>query len=102
MTSISPWPEGTAAGNETKDIGTSAGREYELAWKFLGRKEHKDVYQFTFTRMPKAGVLDKITTSKEVLFEGKRVIVFEDDLHTVIIESPSEADLKEAGARNQI
>jgi hypothetical protein len=95
-TSISPSPEGTAPGSEVKDTGTSPGREYELAWKFLGQKGDKDIYRFTFTRMTKAGVLSKTTTSKVVAFNGKRLVVFDEELHEVILESPTESELKKA------
>ena len=96
MTSISPSPETTSIGVENKNVGTNTGREYELAWKFIGRKGDKDVYEFTFTRMTKAGVLSKTGSSKEVDFDGKRAVVFEDELHAVIVESPSSEDLKDA------
>ena len=75
---------------------TNPGYESDLKWVFLGRNGDKDVYRFSFTRRTKVNSPDKTTTSKEVLFEGRRSIVFEDDLHAVIIESPSEQDLKTA------
>ena len=62
----------------------------------------KDVYQFTFARTMKGGSSLKTTSSKEVLFDGKRAVIFEDELHTVIIESPSEQDLKDASPRKQV
>jgi hypothetical protein len=104
MTSIGPSPEGTAVGNEVKDTGTSAGHEYELGWKFVGRNGDKDIYRFTFTftHMTKSGYSSETTTAKEVLFDGKKTTVFEDQFHTVIIESPSEKDLKDIEARKQI
>jgi hypothetical protein len=93
-TTISPSPEGTAPNNEVSDAGTSSGREYELKWKYLGRQGDKDCYHFTFTRMTKAGVSGKTTTFKDVLFNGHRATIFEDDLHTVVIDAPSDKDLK--------
>jgi hypothetical protein len=39
--------------------------------------------------MTKAGSSGKVTTSKEIQFDGKQIIDFEDDLHTVVMESPS-------------
>jgi hypothetical protein len=95
-TAVNPSPENTSPGSENKDTGTSPGHEYELDWKFIGRTGNKDLYHFTFTRMTKAGISDKTSTSKEVSFDGKRVTVFEDDLHTVILESPGAEDLKTA------
>jgi hypothetical protein len=94
MTSMSPSPAATAPGDEIKDTGTSPGHEYELGWKFVGRIGDKDVYHFTFTRMTKAGSSARTTTSKDVSFDGKQTTVFEDELHVVMIESPTEAELK--------
>jgi hypothetical protein len=66
----------------------------ELKWTFIGRNGSKDVWHFTFTRMTKAGSSDKTTTAREIQFDGKQIVVFKDDLHTVIMESPSTEDLK--------
>ena len=90
--SFVPADPGTGGG----DTVTSPGHESELKWSFVGRNGDKDVYRFTFTRMTKAGSSNKTTTSKEVQFDGKQVIVFEDDLHTVVMESPGAEDLKTA------
>jgi len=89
-------PENIYVGNGGKDICTSPGWEHDLKWTFVGRNRGKDVYQFTFTRLTKTGSSDKTTTSKEIQFDGKQIIVFEDDLHTVVMESPSAEDLKKA------
>lgn len=93
--SINPSPELTAPGTEGTDEITSPGRESKLVWKFVGRNGGKDAYRFTFTRMIKAGVSFKTTDSKEISFDGRRIVVFQDDLHTVIIESPSEKELRD-------
>jgi hypothetical protein len=93
-TSICPSPELISPGDNATHSVTSPGYESDLKWVFLGRNGDKDVYRFGFTRRTKANSPDKTTTSKEVSFEGRRIIVFEDDLHAVIIESPSEQDLK--------
>ena len=91
---------GSAVGFVPNDPGTGmvtiSGHESELKWTFVGRNGDKDVYRFTFTRKTKAGASDKTTTSKEIQFDGKQVIVFEDDLHAVVMESPSAEDLKSA------
>jgi len=89
-----PSPANTSIGFESKDVGTTPGREYELAWKLVGKKGDKDVYHFTFTRVTKAGVRDKTTSSKEVEFEGKRVVVFGDELHLVVMDVPTDGKLK--------
>jgi hypothetical protein len=60
----------------------------------------KDVYHFSFTRTMKDGA-SKTGSSKEVQFDGKRAVIFEDELHRVIIDTPSEQDLKDAAARKQ-
>jgi hypothetical protein len=91
---ISPSPEGTSSGNEVIDAGTTAGREYELKWKYIGRAGDKDSYHFTFTRMTKAGSSAKTNTSKDILFNGTKAMLFEDELHKVTLETPSEKDLK--------
>ena len=89
-------PDSTYPGNGGDDNVTSPGMEHELKWTFVGRNGSKDVWYFTFTRMTKIGSSDKTTTSKEIQFDGKQIIVFKDDLHTVILESPSAEDLKPA------
>lgn len=101
-TSISPSPEAIFPGSETADTVTSPGQESELKWKFIGRKGDKDLYHFTFTRMTKAGVPGKTTDTKDVLFDGHQAKLFQDDLHTVTIDSPSEKDLKNIAPRKQI
>ena len=93
-TGVNPSPEFTFPGTENKHEVTSPGRESELVWSFVGRNKNKDVYRFTFTRMTKAGDSSKTTTSKECLFDGSQIIVFSDDLHTVVMKSPSAEDLK--------
>jgi hypothetical protein len=93
-TEINFIPESTYFGNGGADTVTSSGHESELKWTFVGRNKDKDVYRFTFIRMTKAGSSDKTTTSKEIQFDGKQIIVFEDDLHTIVLESPSEEELQ--------
>jgi hypothetical protein len=99
-TSVAMAPDSTYPGNGGEDNVTSPGIEHELKWTFVGRNGNKDVWNFTFTRMTKAGSSDKTTTSKEVQFDGKQTIVFEDGLHTVVMESPSAEDLKPVKANN--
>jgi hypothetical protein len=78
----------------TTDKVTSPGKESELKWTFVGRNGSKDVYRFTFTRLTKPSASFQTTDSKEVQFEGKPIVVFEDALHAVVMESPSAEDLK--------
>src|SRR6476661_3405699 len=68
-------------GTAGSHVSTTRGKESELHWTYLGRKGDKDVYSFTFTRMTKAGSPQTTTDTKQVEFEGKRIIVFEDALH---------------------
>jgi hypothetical protein len=82
-------PDCIYPGNGGENTVTSPGRESELKCTFVGRNRDKDVWHFTFTRMTKAGSSGKVTTSKEIQFDGKQIIDFEDDLHTVVMESPS-------------
>jgi hypothetical protein len=80
------------------DTITTSGHESELKWTFIGINGNKDIYRFTFTRMTKNGSSNKTTTSKEIQFDGKQIIVFEDELHAVVMESPSKEELKAAKA----
>lgn len=77
-------------------VSTTPGQEHDLKWSFVGRNGSKDVYRFTFKRMMKKDSSSPTTNSKEVQFDGKQIIVFEDELHTIVMESPSEEDLKPA------
>src|ERR1035437_10194607 len=70
---INSIPDGTYFGNGGRDTVTSSGHESELKWSFVGRNRDKDVYRFVFTHMTKAGLSDKITTSKEIQFDGKQI-----------------------------
>lgn len=81
-------------GTSNTSTVTSPGKESELIWTFIGRNGSKDVYRFTFTRLTKAGSSARTMDSKEVQFDGKRIVVFEDELHTVVMETPSAEDLK--------
>ena len=76
------------------DTVTSPGHESELKWWFVGRNGGKDVYHFTFKRMAKSGSTNQTTSATDVSFVGKKIIVFQDDLHCVVMETPGEDDLK--------
>jgi hypothetical protein len=81
-------------GTSGSDMVKSPGKESELHWTFMGRNGSKDVYQFTFTRMTEPGSPRKTVDTRQVQFEGKPIVVFEDALHTVVMETPSAEDLK--------
>ena len=76
------------------DTVTSPGHESELKWWFVGRNGGKDVYHFTFKRMAKSGSTNQTTSATDVSFVGKKIIVFQDDRHCVVMETPGEDDLK--------
>lgn len=91
-------PEYTYPGKESpKTVLTVSNStdELRLSWEFVGRNRDKDVYRFTVRRTTKTGVPGKVTTSatKEISFDGRQAVIFEDDLHIIIIESPSKKDL---------
>jgi hypothetical protein len=92
-TGVSPSPDANMPGNSVENTVTSPGYEHKLKWTFVGRNQDKDIYNFTFTRTTKIG---KETTSKEIQFDGKQIVVFKDDFHTVVMETPSAEDLKSA------
>lgn len=79
-------------GNGGEEHVTSRGFEHDLQWVFVGMNGPTDVWRFTFTRMTNEGSSSKTTTSKEVQFNGKKTIVFRDDLHSVVMESPGTQD----------
>jgi hypothetical protein len=91
---LNPTPDAVSPGNSGEETCTSPGHEMDLKWTFLGRDHDQDAYEITFTRMIHAGSALPTTSSKDVLFNGKRMVVFDDALHLVVIESPSDDDSK--------
>jgi hypothetical protein len=75
---------------------TTPGNEHELKWAFVGRNQGKDVYRITITHAMKAGSSSKTSTSKEIEFDDTKMIVFQDELCCVVMESLSAEDLKKA------
>ena len=84
----------------TKHISTTVGQEHELQCVFTGHAGKQDVYRFTYQR-PAEGtnLLQQVTASKEVKFDGTRLVVFEDARRIVVMSSPTEADIKQASQR---
>jgi hypothetical protein len=78
----------------TESITIASPDMIKLTCAFVGRNEDKDVYRFSIKHLTNAGL--STGTSKEVQFDGKQVIVFQDDLYRVVMESPSAEDLKSA------
>ena len=62
------------------------GKVSEIKWTFIERRKDKDVYRFT-RRFPADAAADS-TTSKTVEFSDSRVVVFEDEVQAVVIETP--------------
>ncbi len=62
------------------------GQVSEIEWFFVERRGNKDVYRFT-RRFP-SDTATTSTTSKTVQFSDTRVVVFEDNAQTVVIEPP--------------
>lgn len=93
--SIDTFPEATFTGSGGTDICTSPpGAEHTLKWTFIGRNQGCDVYQFTFTRLTKTGSSRQTTTSSLIQFDEKRIVVFDDDLHQVVMDASKPEDLK--------
>ena len=99
---IDPSPEVSALGSEYTHVTTAPQKDTELKCKYVGREKGSDIYEFTFSVTTKVGVVSKTTTHKQVPFDGKRIVVFNDEHYSVIIESPSEQDLKDIVRRKQI
>ena len=62
------------------------GRVSEITWSFVERRGDKDVYHFT-RRLPLDAV-DVVTSSKDVEFNDRRVVIFKDEHQTILIEPP--------------
>jgi hypothetical protein len=63
----------------------TVGKLSEIGWAFVGRKGDGDVYEFT--RKFPAEEVDAKTTKKRIEFAGKRITVFEDEFHCVVIDA---------------
>lgn len=78
-------PDGTLHATGKMTCGYSR-RVSEIEWSFVERRGSNDVYQFT-RRFP-ADTAAADTTTKNVEFSERRVIVFEDKFQVVVIEPP--------------
>jgi hypothetical protein len=70
----------------TKMTCGHAGQVSEIECAFIERKNDKDVYQFT-RRFP-SDTPAAATVNKTVEFNNSRVVVFEDNFQTIVIEPP--------------
>jgi len=64
------------------------GHVSEIEWSFVKRHNDKDVYRFT-RRFP-SDTADVSTTSKDVAFSDRRVVVFKDKFQVIVIEPPEQ------------
>lgn len=64
------------------------GKVSEIEWSFVERRGSSDLYRFT-RRFP-SDTAAVSTTSRNVEFSDKRVIVFQDQFQAIVIEPPME------------
>lgn len=64
------------------------GHVSEIEWSFVERHNDKDVYRFT-RRFP-SDTADVSTTTEDVEFSDRRVVVFEDKFQVILIEPPKQ------------
>jgi hypothetical protein len=89
-------PESTFPEPVAKNRISSRGHELEVKWRFVRRDKEKDVYRFLFVRATETSSTNQAPAFKEVQFDGRKIIVAKDPLHTVVMETPSEEELKQA------
>ena len=77
----SRWSSGMTCGRPTQVS--------ELRWEFLGSDGGADVYQIT-RRFP-ADAPQSETITKKIKFEGRRIVVFEDQYQVVVLDPAKEA-----------
>jgi hypothetical protein len=66
--------------------GDTGGKISEIEWTFLGRRDGKDRYHLV-RRFPVDDPGVAVST-KEIEFSGERVVVFQDDVHCIVVEPP--------------
>jgi hypothetical protein len=91
---VNPTPEATYPGNGGEDTAGRPDENFDLKWTFLGRNEGQDVYQFTLVEAHQTGT-PALTTSelKDIQFDGKQMVVFDDLFYNVIIKNPAPSEL---------
>ncbi|MHC4060529.1 MAG: hypothetical protein ACYSUC_08495 [Planctomycetota bacterium] len=62
------------------------GEISEIEWKFIEHKNNRDIY--SLKRMFPADANEYTVTSKTVTFDGNQVVVFRDEHHVVVLDSP--------------
>lgn len=76
-------PDGTLHATGSVSCGYT-GQVSEVTWSFVKTEGSNDVYHFS-RRFP-SDKPENTTTGKTVEFSGKRVIVFQDDFQSVVID----------------
>ncbi len=89
-------PETTYPERVEKSKIVAPGHAAELKWRFVRRDNDKDIYHFTFKHLAETGATNLTLSAKMVEFDGKKVVVFRDPQHTVVMEIPNDEDLKAA------
>lgn len=94
---VVPDPSTVTTNSSGIHTSTTPGQEHELRPAFVGQAGKKDVYRFIY-KHPKDGTNSnqQITTSKDVQFDGGRVVVFQDEQRTIVMTTPTAEDLKQA------
>ncbi len=83
-------PELDSKGNWSSGLTCGwPGQVSELRWEFLGSDGGADVYQIT-RRFP-ADAPHSETVTKKIKFEGKRIVVLEDQYQVVVLDPAKEA-----------
>lgn len=62
------------------------GKVSKISWKFIQHKENKDIYSFERTFPVDAN--EQSTAAKVVEYEGKQTIVFQDEYHVIVLDTP--------------
>lgn len=99
---VVPDPSTVTTNSSGIHTSTTPGQEYELRPAFVGHAGKKDVYRFIY-KHPKGGTNSnqQVTTSKDVQFDGSRMVVFQDEQRTIVMTTPTVEDLKQASPREK-
>lgn len=93
-------PSTVTTNGTSKHVSTTPGQEHELQCVFTGHAGTRDVYRFTYKHpVDGTNVLQQVIASKEVKFDGTRLVVFEDARRIIVMSSPTEADTRQANQR---
>lgn len=81
VTSKATWKAGIRCGD-------TGGKISDIEWQLLGQRGESDLYRIV-RRFPADDPSPQVTT-KEVEFSGKRAVVFQDEDHTIVIDTPKQ------------